>query len=65
MLLLLVHQRWWGKLVGVETGDDCMEWEWGWEMATCWGKGMKTSRNHMPICKGSAVHDLYLWWPAW
>lgn len=40
-----------------------MEWEGAWEMATCQGKGMKTSRNHVPVCKG--FRDLYLWWPAW
>lgn len=47
-----------------ENGDDCMEWEWGWEVATCWGTGTKTSRNHMPICKVSALCDFCLWWAA-
>ena len=52
---------WWES----KTGDDRMGWEWGWEMATCQRKGMKTSRNHVPVCIGSALRDLYLWWPAW
>lgn len=44
---------------------DGMEWEWDWEMAMHGGKEMKTSRSHVPIRKGSVLHDLYLWWPAW
>lgn len=54
-----------GKAGGSESGDDSMEWEWGWEVATWWGTGTKTSRNYMPICKVSALCALYSWQAAW